>query len=405
MQEQGADSLRIIFFAGKGGVGKTSVAAATGIKSAEMGHRTVIMSLDIAHSLSDIFDLEKTLMDYNKGVPIKVHKNLWIQELDIQEEIERNWGEIHKYLSVLFKTTGLDEILAEELAILPGMEEVSLLLYINQYVRDKEFDVIILDCAPTGEAIRFISIPTTLDWYIKKIFKMEKTIAKFVGPVAKKVYKVPVPGDEYFDAIEYLFERLKGIDQILIDPEITSVRLIANPEKIVLKETQRAFMYFCLYRMNIDAVIMNRVLPPKIKDSYFEAWQENQRHYMELAEEYFNPIPIFPVNLFRKEVLGYESLKKLADQIYGQKNPLARFFDGQPYDLTKEEGVYCLKIKIPFGGKDQVELNKVSDELIVRMGSFKKHLLLPRQVAASKSVKARMEAEYLNVCFEGEDHG
>jgi arsenite-transporting ATPase len=397
--------LRIIFFAGKGGVGKTSVAAATGIRAAEMGLRTVIMSLDIAHSLSDIFDLEKNLMDYNKGVPIKVHKNLWIQELDIQEEIERNWGEIHKYLSVLFKTTGLDEILAEELAVLPGMEEVSLLLYINQYIRDKEFEVIILDCAPTGEAIRFISIPTTLDWYIKKIFKMEKTIAKFVGPVAKKVYKVPVPGDEYFDAIEYLFERLRGIDQIMVDPEITSVRLIANPEKIVLKETQRAFMYFCLYRMNIDAIIMNRVLPPKIKDSYFEAWQENQRHYMELAEEYFSPIPIFPVNLFRSEILGYESLKRLAAQIYEQKNPLERFFDGQPYNLTKEQGIYCLRIKIPFAGKDHVELNKVSDELIVRMGSFKKHLLLPRQVAASKSVKARMEAEYLNVCFEGENHG
>jgi arsenite-transporting ATPase len=397
--------LRIIFFAGKGGVGKTSVAAATGIRVAEMGLRTVIMSLDIAHSLSDIFDLEKSLMDYNKGVPIKVHKNLWIQELDIQEEIERNWGEIHKYFSVLFKTTGLDEILAEELAILPGMEEVSLLLYINQYVRDKEFDVIILDCAPTGESIRFISIPTTLDWYIKKIFKMEKTIAKFVGPVAKKIYNVPVPGDEYFDAIEYLFERLKGIDRIMVDPEITSVRLIANPEKIVLKETQRAFMYFCLYRMNIDAVIMNRVLPPKIKDSYFETWQENQRYYMNLAEEYFSPIPIFSVNLFRTEILGYENLKKLAAQIYGRKNPMDRFFDGQPYNLTKEEGMYCLRIKIPFAGKDQVELNKVSDELIVRMGSFKKHLLLPRQVAASKSVKARMEEEYLNVCFEGGDHG
>ena len=170
--------MRIIFFAGKGGVGKTSVAAATGIRVAEMGHRTILMSLDVAHSLADIFDLEKDLLDQNKGKPIKVHKNLWIQELDIQQEIERNWGEIHRYLSALFKTTGLDEILSEELAILPGMEEVSLLLYINHYVREKEFDVILLDCAPTGESIRFISVPTTLDWYIKKIFKMEKTLAR-----------------------------------------------------------------------------------------------------------------------------------------------------------------------------------------------------------------------------------
>jgi arsenite-transporting ATPase len=397
--------LRIIFFAGKGGVGKTSVAAATGIRVAEMGSRTIIMSLDVAHSLADIFDLEKDLLDQNKGRPIKVQKNLWIQELDIQEEIEKNWGEIHRYLSALFKTTGLDEILAEELAILPGMEEVSLLLYINRYVRDKEFDVILLDCAPTGESIRFISIPTTLDWYIKKIFKMEKTLAKVVGPVAKKLYNVPIPGDEYFDAIEHLFERLKGIEHLMVDPEITSVRLVANPEKIVLKETQRAFMYFCLYRMNIDAIIMNRVLPPNIKDSYFQAWRENQKHYMELAEDYFSPIPVFSVNLFKSEILGYERLKSLAGQIYGQSNPLEKFFIGQPYDLTKEDGVYCLKLKIPFAGKDHVELNKVSDELIVRIGSFKKHLMLPRQVAASKSVKARMEEDYLNVCFEGEDHG
>ncbi len=397
--------MRIIFFAGKGGVGKTSAAAATGVRVAEMGHRTVIMSLDVAHSLSDIFDLEKGLMDQNKGIPIKVHDNLWIQELDIQEEIEKNWGEIHKYFSALFKTTGLDEILSEELAILPGMEEVSLLLYINRYIREEEFDVILLDCAPTGESIRFISIPTTLDWYIKKIFKMEKTLAKIVGPVAKRVYNMPVPGDEYFDAIEHLFDRLRGIDRIMSDPQITSVRLVANPEKIVLKETQRAFMYFCLYRMNIDAIIMNRVLPPKIKDSYFQTWRENQKHYMELAEEYFDPIPILTVNLFRNEILGYERLRSLAQQIYGQRNPLDKFYMGQPYDLTKKDGVYCLKLKLPFAGKGQVELNKVSDELIVRIGSFKKHLLLPRHVAASKSVTAKMEEEYLNICFEGENHG
>lgn len=397
--------MRIIFFAGKGGVGKTSVAAATGIRVAEMGHRTIIMSLDVAHSLADIFDLERDLLDQNKGKPIKVHQNLWIQELDIQEEIEKNWGEIHRYLSALFKTTGLDEILAEELAVLPGMEEVSLLLYINRYARGKEFDVILLDCAPTGESIRFVSIPTTLDWYVNKVFKIEKTLVKVVRPVASRVYNVPIPGDEYFDAIEHLFERLRGVEKLMADPEITSVRLVTNPEKIVLKETQRAFMYFSLYRMNVDAIIMNRVLPPKITDAYFLTWQQNQKHHMELADKYFSPIPIFPVNLFRSEILGYQSLKSLAGRIYGPRDPLERFFTGRPYDLTKENGIYCLKLKLPFAGKDHVELNKVSDELIVRVGSFKKNLLLPRKVAASTSVKARMEEDYLTVCFEGDDHG
>jgi arsenite-transporting ATPase len=397
--------MRIIFFAGKGGVGKTSAAAATGVKVSEMGYRTVVMSLDAAHSLSDIFDLKEGIFDQNRGQAVEVHKNLWIQELDIQEEVRNNWGAIHKYLTLLLNTTGLDEILAEELAILPGMEEVSLLLYINRYVQQNSFDVIILDCAPTGESIRFISIPTTLEWYIKKIFKMEKTLVKYVGPVAKKLYNLPMPGEDYFDAIEYLFERLRGVDQILVDPTTTTVRLVTNPEKIVLKETQRAFMYFSLYRMSIDAIIMNRVLPAKIRDSYFEAWQESQKRYMDLAEHYFSPIPIFPVNLFKGEVLGYESLKLLAEEVYQNRNPLERFFDGQPYDLTKEDGTYCLKIKLPFAGKENIELNKVSDELIVRIGAFKKHVLLPRQVAAAKSVTARMEQEHLFVCFKGEDHG
>ena len=396
--------MRIIFFAGKGGVGKTSVAAATGIKTAEMGHRTVIMSLDVAHSLSDIFDLDGNLLDQNKGRPIEVSKRLWIQEMDIQEEIEKNWGDIHKYLSSLLNTTGLDAILAEELAILPGMEEVSLLLYINRYVLEKRFDVIILDCAPTGESLRFISIPTTLEWYIKKIFKMERTIAKYVRPIARRVYDVPLPGDDYFDAIETLFTRLRGVDQILVDPKITTVRLIANPEKIVLKETQRAFMFFCLYKMNIDGIIMNRILPDDIMDTYFKDWKKSQRQYMEEAKKYFHPIPIFPVDLFKGEILGYKSLRTLADKIYGNRNPLKRFFKGKPYDLIKHDGEYRLMMKLPFVSKDDVELNRVSDELIIRVGSFKRHMLLPRQVAASKSVKARLEGQQLFIYFKGDEH-
>jgi arsenite-transporting ATPase len=397
--------MRIIFFAGKGGVGKTSVAAATGIKAAEMGHRTVIMSLDVAHSLSDIFDLEKDLLDQNKGKPIKVSKNLWIQELDIQEEIEKNWGDIHKYISTLLNRAGLDEILAEELALLPGMEEVSLLLYINRYVRENQFDVVLLDCAPTGESLRFISIPTALEWYIKKLFKMERTIVKYVRPIVERAYDVPLPGDDYFDAIEYLFERLRGVDQILVDPEITTVRLITNPEKIVLKETQRAFMYFCLYKMSIDGIIMNRILPDNVKDKFFQDWRKSQQLYMEKAEEYFSPIPIFPVNLFKNEILGYSRLKVLADQIYGGRNPLERFFEGEPYDLVKENGEYLLTMKLPFITKEDVELNKLTDELIVRVGSYKRHLLLPRQVAASKSVKARLDGQRLCIHFIGDDHG
>jgi arsenite-transporting ATPase len=285
------------------------------------------------------------------------------------------------------------------------MEEISLLLYINSYARKKKYDVIILDCAPTGESLRFISIPTTLEWYMKKIFRVQKTLIKVARPVAKKVYDLPLPGDDYFDAIEYLFERLRGVNQLLADPKTTSVRLVTNPEKIVLKETQRAFMYFCLYKMNIDGIIVNRILPDDVEDAYFEDWRKSQKKYMAKADEYFSPVPTFHVNLFKDEILGYESLKAFADQIYGTRNPLERFFEGEPYSLIKEDEEYQLMMKLPFIRKGDVELNKVSDELIVRVGSFKRHLLLPRHVAASKEVKARLEGETLYIHFKGEDHG
>jgi arsenite-transporting ATPase len=397
--------VRIIFFAGKGGTGKTSIAAATGIRAAEMGKKTVIMSLDVAHSLSDIFDLEKNLLDQNKGQPVQINPTLYIQEIDIQEEIKRYWQDIHQYLSSLFNTTGLDEVLAEELAILPGMEEVSLLLYINQYVQQKEYDVILLDCAPTGESLRFISIPATLEWYMKKVFKLERTLAKYVGPVAKRFTDVPLPNDDYFQALEDLFVRLRGVDQILTNPKITTVRLITNPEKVVIKETQRAFMYFCLYKMSIDAIIMNRMLPEQITESYFKSWIKDQRQHREAAEHIFSPLPMLSVDLFQGEILGYSKLKKLARQLYGKKNPLKRFYKEEPYQLIKESGNYHLKLKLPFLLKKDVELNKNFDELFVRIGGFKRNILLPRQVASKEQVNAKLDGQILDICFEGVGDG
>lgn len=377
------------------------MAAATGIKTAESGKKTLIMSLDIAHSLIDIFDLGRTLLDQNRGKPIKVRDHLWIQELDIQEEIQKNWGAIHQYLSLLLNTTGLDEILAEELAILPGMEEVSLLLYINQYVQRKKFEVIILDCAPTGESLRFISIPTTLEWYMSKVFKMEKTLAKLARPLAKRIYDVPLPGDDYFDALEKLFDRLRGVDRILTDPLCTTVRLVTNPEKIVLKETQRAFMYFSLYRMLIDGIIMNRIYPEGLEDEYFSDWKKNQTAYRKKAEETFNPIPIFDVPLFRGEILGYDQLREMAERLYAGRNPLDRFYAEEPFRLVKKGGIYQLQLKVPFIAREDILLNTLPEELIIRIGTYKRHIPLPRPVAAAKTVKARLEGETLNITFEG----
>jgi len=393
--------MRIIMFAGKGGVGKTSIASATGLKAAGMGYKTLIMSLDIAHSLSDIFSLNKGLMDKNKGIPVKIEDRLWIQELDIQEEIQRNWGDVHKYIASLFHNAGLDEILAEELAILPGMEEVSSLLYINRYAHEGDFDVIILDCAPTGESLRFISIPTILEWYISKIFKIERRLVSYIRPVAKRFYDVPLPEDDYFKALENLFVRLEGVDNILTDPTITTVRLVTNPEKIVLKETQRSFLYFSLYKMCIDAVVMNRILPGNIKDAYFNDWKESQRRYLELAEEYFNPVPIFPVVLFQNELLGKERLKKFGEDIYGEHDPTEHFYTERPYEFNRKDGKFFIKIKLPFLTKEEIELNRLPEEMVIRVGGFKRHILLPRYVSTYKDVTAKIDGTYLNIIFGG----
>jgi len=392
-------------FAGKGGVGKTSVASATGIRAAAMGHRTLIMSLDIAHSLSDIFALDKGLVDQNKGMPVKIEDRLWIQELDIQEEIQRNWKDVYKYIATVFNTTGFDEILAEELAVLPGMEEVSSLLYINRYVQEDDFDVIILDCAPTGESLRFISIPGILEWYIRKIFKIQRRVVSYIRPVVRRFYDIPLPEDDYFKALQNLFERLEGIDAILTDPGITTVRLVVNPEKIVLKETQRIFLYFSLYKMCIDAIVMNRILPPTIEEKYFDDWKKSQRRYLKLAEEYFSPVPILPVNLLQSEPLGKENLAKLGADIYGEHDPTQHFYHDQPYEFQQRNGQFIIRIKLPFISKETIEINRLPEEMVVRVGEFKKHILLPRHAAAYKDVKAKMDGSYLDIIFGGKKDG
>jgi len=396
--------MRIVLFAGKGGVGKTSIAAASGVACAKKGLKTLIMSLDTAHSLVDSFDLDRTLMDKNKGRPIRVAKHLSVQEVDVQEEIAKNWGEVHKYISSLLNISGIDEVLAEELAILPGMEEVSSLLHINRYVAQKRYDVILLDCAPTGESIRFISIPTSLEWYMKKIFDVERKIVKVARPITKRLYSVPLPEDEYFSTIQRLFDRLEGIDILLSNPNITTVRLITNPEKIILKETQRAYMYFSLYKMSVDAVVINRILPDAVDDAYFARWKETQDLYIKKTEQLFSPIPIFKVPMLSDQVVGMEDLSKLAAEIYGKRSPEEVLYADIPYSFRKVGNDYFLDIKIPFLTKKEVELSKRNEELIVRIGGFKRHVLLPRSIAARAPTGAKVEQDKVVIKFGG-NHG
>jgi arsenite/tail-anchored protein-transporting ATPase len=383
--------MRIILYSGKGGVGKTSISAATGLELARRGYKTVVMSVDPAHSLSDAFDLEKDLMDHEAGKLVNVAKNLWIQEVDVLEEISRHWESVYAYVAALLNVSGLEQTLAEELAIFPGMEEVSSLLYVNQYVREKSFDVILLDCAPTGESLRFVSIPTTLEWYMEKIFKLERRVASVVRPMIHSLAGVPLPEEQYFQNLETLHRKLSGIDKLMADSKITTVRLVTNPEKVVLKETQRAFTYFCLYGLTVDAVIINRILPPAVSDQFFTAWKTTQERWIKTVEEFFDPVPVWRVPMFQDEVLGVDRLKRLGRELYGARDPAKRFFDQAPYRFTKVNGDYHLHLRLPFVTAEHVDLYKKLDELVIRVGGYKRHIALPQRVAHCEPESARVK--------------
>ncbi len=394
--------MRIILYTGKGGVGKTTIAAATGIKLSELGYKTIVISLDVAHSLRDAFDNHEKLVHQQKEKQIQITDNLWIQEINVQEAIVEYWDDVYNYIRSLLNRSGLDSLVAEEIAVFPGMEEICALLYINEYVREKSYDVIILDCAPTGESLRFVSIPTTLEWYMNHIFKLERNLARVAGPVIERVSSVPIPRDNYFQNIQDLFDKLEGIDTVLTDPKITTVRLVTNPEKIVIKETQRAFMYFCLYGLCIDAVIINRIFPDGVDAAYFETWKQAQQQYIKEAMDYFSDVPIWKVNLFAEEIVGEVGLHRLAEALYAEIDPADQFSKERPYQFRKTTEGYQLSMRLPFLSKEEIGLTKHGDELIITVGSFKQHVALPRTLSNKKTTSAKLTGDQLVVKFDGE---
>jgi arsenite-transporting ATPase len=391
--------MRIILFTGKGGTGKTTVAAATGLTLAAQGLKTLVMSVDAAHSLADSFDLPGALTDKHRGEAVPVAENLWIQEVDVTEEIGRHWKDISGYITALLAVTGVEEVLAEELAIFPGMEEVSALLYVNRYAKEKAFDVLILDCAPTGESLRFVSLPPTLDWYMTKLFRIQRSILKVARPVAKKVANVPLPPDRYFDNVQSLAEKLDGVDALLKDPKTTTVRLVTNAEKIVIKETQRAFMYFGLYGFTVDAVIVNRLLPEVMHDPFFDKWRKTQAQFLEEAHRYFDPVPLFTLPLRDDQVLGPAALRSLGAELWAGRDAAASFRSDAPYRYTKQNGRYVLTLDLPFVAKEDVDLAVASGDLVVRIGNVRHHVPIPRTLAGYTPAGAKVEDGKLTVRF------
>ncbi len=385
---------RIILFTGKGGVGKTTVAAATALRAAELGRRTVVMSTDPAHSLGDAFD--KTL----GPEPVRVARNLWAQETDVYHNIRRWWGTVHDWLKGLLAWQGVDQMEADEVAAVPGMEELANLLWINSHYESGDYDLVVVDCAPTGETILLLSFPETARWWIDKFLPIQRRLTQVLRPVVRPLTGIPVPEKEVFDTVEGLMTQLARLRALLSDQSLTTVRLVVNPQKMVVRETQRTFTYLNLYGYVTDAVVCNRVLPANAMESEFARhWQASLEGYRRYIEEAFSPVPIQEVPLLPHEVTGLESLREMADCLYGEDDPARVFHTALAHELKAEDSRFVLSLPAPFASKGDVSLAQRGDELSVQVGVHRRNIVLPRVLAGLTAAGARLDEGRLAIFF------
>ena len=383
---------RILVYTGKGGVGKTSVAAATAIACADRGYRTIVMSTDIAHSLSDAFDIPLG------PTATQIAPNLWGQESDVFYNVARYWGKVQEYAASVLRWRGLDEVMAEEMTVLPGMDEVGSLLWIADHHDSGQYDVVVVDAAPTGETLRLLSLPEAAKWWMEKIEPIGRRITKLTGPLIQRFVGMPMPGDEVFNAGEELFRRLEHMHDLLVDQEKTSVRVVLTLEQVVIKEAQRSFTYFHLYGYPTDLVVANRVLPDNV-GPYFRGWYEAQQRYGPLVDQSFHPIPVRRAPFFDREVVGVPMLRELAAALYGSTDPSSFFYRGRPYSVVRDGDGFLLSVELPFMTKDQINLTRHADELVIDLGTWRRTLVLPRILVEAPTEGARFEESTLKIRF------
>jgi len=386
--------MRLILFTGKGGVGKTTLSAASALLSAKKGYKTLVISTDAAHSLSDSFEVQLS------NVPRRIATNLWGREVNALEEIETRWGRIKDYLIAFFSSQGIDSIEADELSVFPGMEELFSLMEIRNYWKTGEYDVIIVDCAPTGDTLRLLSAPEITAWYLKHIFPIQRKAAKAVRPVANRLLPFPFPEDKIFESMKSLVEQFSEMKEILDDTKHASIRLVVNPEKMVIKEAQRAYTFFNLYGFSVDLIVVNRVISSAVEDPYFDRWKVVQEKYQRMIKEIFSPLPILSLPLLDREIVGIELLEKIAGDVYKDKDPTELFYAHRPISVAKNEGGYILSLHLPFVEKKDLNLVQKGEELFVRVGNFKRSILLPRILLHCFVQGAKFEGDQLNIAFD-----
>ncbi|MGK7942488.1 MAG: TRC40/GET3/ArsA family transport-energizing ATPase [Crocosphaera sp.] len=389
--------MRVILMTGKGGVGKTSVAAATGLRCAELGYKTLVLSTDPAHSLADSFDLE---LGHEAR---SIQSNLWGAELDALMELEGNWGAVKRYITQVLQARGLDGVQAEELAILPGMDEIFGLVRMKRHYDEGEYDVLIIDSAPTGTALRLLSIPEVGGWYMRRFYKplqgMSVALRPLVEPLFRPIAGFSLPDKEVMDAPYEFYEQIEALEKVLTNNKQTSVRLVTNPEKMVIKESLRAHAYLSLYNVSTDLVVANRIIPETVNDPFFEKWKSNQQVYKQEIYDNFHPLPVKEVPLFSQEMCGMAALERLKETLYKDEDPAQVYYKEDTIRVVQNDQDYSLELYLPGIPKEQIQLNKTGDELNIRIGNHRRNLVLPQALAALNPSGAKMEEDYLKIRF------
>ena len=385
--------MRVVLITGKGGVGKTTVSAATVIRSADLGHRTLVMSTDQAHSLGDAF--EESLGD----APTRVIDNLDAQQIDSQTRLEESWGPVRDYLTKVFDWSGLEGVEAEELTVFPGMDELFSLATVREHVSSGNYDVVIVDCAPTAETLRLLSLPEVMAWYMDKLFPVSKQVARVVRPVLSKMSSLPVADEQVFDTIATFYDRLDGVREILGDPEVTSARLVMNPEKMVIAEAKRTYTYLGLFGYAVDSAIVNRMLPETVTDPYFDEWRQIQKGHMEDVAEGFADVDIRTLRLFDQEMVGVDRLRTVGDELYGDTDLTARLSEGRPFRVEDDGDDVVLVVGMPFAEHDDLDVMRHDHELIVTVGHYRRSIVLPDSLKRRKVLRANLADGELRVTF------
>lgn len=388
--------MRIILYLGKGGVGKTTIAAATAVRSAALGKRTLVVSTDLAHSLADCFNTPLS------SEPAVLASNLWAQEVNVLDEMRHSWGKVQEKLSQVLRKRGLDSVMAEELALIPGMDEIVSLLNIYRNARDGNFEVVIIDAAPTGETVRLLSMPDTFQWYAGRIggLNLKSATLNFARPFIKAF----IPSGEVLDALQVLSERVKGLREVLGDPDISSYRPVVNPERMVIKEALRAETYLALFGYPIDAVVCNRVIQAgNYADAFMQDLYRNQEKLRVQVHNTFAPLPIWEAPYYSREIIGITQLGELGQAIFGNTDPTQVFYRGPIQEVTRQGDTYVLRLPLPHVEMDKVLMTKKGDEMIIEIGNFKRDITLPAVLANQEAKVARFVNKALEIHFTATD--